>query len=201
MALNRRGTPLFDDAEAGAAGVVVGAESSELDVHADGAAASPKSVVERPRWGSTAEFILAAVGSAVGLGNLLRFPYMVFVHGGAAFLVPYALAVVFLGIPVLGMELMLGQVAQKGAVDALAMLNARAWGIGIAATLASFLLAAYYSAIMSWVVVFPRREFLVRTPVEPAARNTSSTTRSSRATRASTTASAPRDGGWSSDSP
>jgi SNF family Na+-dependent transporter len=159
MALDRRGTPLFDDAEAGAAGVVVGAESSAWDSHADGAAPSPKSVVERPRWGSTAEFILAAVGSAVGLGNLLRFPYMVFVHGGAAFLVPYALAVVFLGIPVLGMELMLGQVAQKGAVDALAMLHARAWGIGVAATLASFLLAAYYSAIMSWVWCFLAASF------------------------------------------
>ena len=56
---------------------------------------------ERPQWGSTAEFILAAVGSAVGLGNLLRFPYMVFSHGGAAFLVPYALAVLLLGIPIL----------------------------------------------------------------------------------------------------
>ena len=42
----------------------------------------------RPRWGSTAEFILAAIGSAVGLGNLLRFPYMVYKHGGCAFLVP-----------------------------------------------------------------------------------------------------------------
>jgi SNF family Na+-dependent transporter len=59
-----------------------------------------------------------------------------------------------LGIPILGMELMLGQVLQRGAVDALAMLNARAWGIGVAATLGSFLLASYYSAIMSWVWVF-----------------------------------------------
>jgi hypothetical protein len=59
-----------------------------------------------------------------------------------------------LGIPILGMELMLGQVLQRGAVDALAMLNARAWGIGVAATLGSVLLASYYSAIMSWVWVF-----------------------------------------------
>jgi len=49
----------------------------------------------------------------VGLGNLLRFPYMVYIHGGAAFLVPYAFAVFGLGIPILGMELMLGQVMQK----------------------------------------------------------------------------------------
>ena len=109
---------------------------------------------ERPMWGSTTEFILAAIGSAVGLGNLLRFPYMVFSHGGAAFLVPYALAVLLLGIPILGMELMLGQVLQRGVCDGLAMLHARAWGIGVAATLGSFLLASYYSAILSWVWCF-----------------------------------------------
>jgi SNF family Na+-dependent transporter len=86
--------------------------------------------VPRPRWGSTSEFILAAVGSAVGLGNLLRFPHMVYKHGGLAFLVPYALAVVFLGVPVLAMELALGQVAQAGCVDALAAMHGRAWGIG-----------------------------------------------------------------------
>lgn len=108
----------------------------------------------RPQWGSTAEFILAAVGSAVGLGNLLRFPYMVFSHGGAAFLVPYVFAVLLLGIPILGMELMLGQVLQRGVCDCLAMLHARAWGIGVAATLGSFLLASYYSAIMAWVWCF-----------------------------------------------
>jgi SNF family Na+-dependent transporter len=72
---------------------------------------------------------------AVGLGNLLRFPYMVYKHGGAAFLVPYAFAVICLGIPVLGMELMLGQVLQKGITDGLATLHARAWGIGAAASL------------------------------------------------------------------
>ena len=113
-----------------------------------------KERVERQQWGSTAEFILAAVGSAVGLGNVLRFPYMAFSHGGAAFLVPYVAAVVFLGIPVLGMELMLGQVLQKGVTDGLAMLHARAWGIGAAATIGSFLLAAYYSAILAWVWCF-----------------------------------------------
>jgi len=108
----------------------------------------------RPRWGSTSEFILAAVGSAVGLGNLLRFPHMVYKHGGLAFLVPYALAVVFLGVPVLAMELALGQVAQAGCVDALAAMHGRAWGIGCAATLAAFLLASYYCAVLAWAWCF-----------------------------------------------
>jgi NSS family neurotransmitter:Na+ symporter len=59
-----------------------------------------------------------------------------------------------LGIPILGMEFMLGQVLQKGVTDGMAMLHARAWGIGAAASLASFLLASYYSIIMSWVWSF-----------------------------------------------
>ena len=108
----------------------------------------------RPRWGSTAEFILAAIGSAVGLGNLLRFPFMVYKHGGCAFLVPYALAVVFLGVPILAMELALGQVAQSGCVDALAAMHARAWGIGAAATAGAFLLASYYCAVLAWAWCF-----------------------------------------------
>ena len=108
----------------------------------------------RPRWGSTAEFVLAAIGSAVGLGNLLRFPYMVYKHGGCAFLVPYALAVVFLGVPILAMELALGQVAQSGCVDALAAMHARAWGIGAAATAGAFLLASYYCVVLAWAWCF-----------------------------------------------
>ena len=59
-----------------------------------------------------------------------------------------------LGIPILGMELMLGQVLQKGVTDGMAMLHARAWGIGAAASLGAFLLASYYGVIMSWVWSF-----------------------------------------------
>ena len=90
----------------------------------------------------------------MGLGNLLRFPYMVYKHGGCAFLVPYALAVVFLGVPILAMELALGQVAQSGCVDALAAMHARAWGIGAAATAGAFLLASYYCVVLAWAWCF-----------------------------------------------
>ena len=82
--------------------VEVSADAAAGDGHErqavdDGAEEKFTATEERPQWGSTTEFILAAVGSAVGLGNLLRFPYMVFSHGGAAFLLPYALAVLLLG--------------------------------------------------------------------------------------------------------
>ena len=109
---------------------------------------------DRAHWNGSTEFILAAVGAAVGLGNLLRFPYMVFKHGGAPFLIPYALAALFVGVPVLGAELMLGHAMQKGIVDSFAIMHARAWGIGAAATLGGFLLASYYGVIIAWVWVF-----------------------------------------------
>ena len=94
-------TPLFDDSGEISRSPEVGtrASSSPDDDPDDGAALS-----DRPRWSSTSEFLLAAVGSAGRLGNLLRFPYVTYAHGGAAFLIPYGLAVVCLGVPVLWME-------------------------------------------------------------------------------------------------
>ena len=110
-----RGAPLFPDCGTLDAGGGTGRSNGDHRTgggggHSEvgnGGSVLSDAKAPRPRWGSTSEFILAAVGSAVGLGNLLRFPHMVYKHGGLAFLVPYALAVVFLGVPVLAMELVL----------------------------------------------------------------------------------------------
>jgi NSS family neurotransmitter:Na+ symporter len=63
----------------------------------------------REQWGSTLGFLLAAVGSAVGIGNIWRFPYIVGTNGGGAFLIPYVLAVVLVGLPLMATELALGR--------------------------------------------------------------------------------------------
>ncbi|RCW48081.1 sodium:neurotransmitter symporter family protein [Paenibacillus prosopidis] len=55
---------------------------------------------QREQWGSRAGFILAAIGSAVGLGNIWRFPYVVYDNGGGAFLIPYFFALITAGIPI-----------------------------------------------------------------------------------------------------
>ena len=62
----------------------------------------------RENWGSRAGFILAAIGSAVGLGNVWRFPHECYSNGGSAFLIPYIVAMVVIGIPLLIMEFSLG---------------------------------------------------------------------------------------------
>jgi len=63
---------------------------------------------QRERWKSRTAFILAAVGSAVGLGNFWRFPHLAFRHGGAEFFLPYLMCLFFLGIPMLTLETGLG---------------------------------------------------------------------------------------------
>ena len=63
---------------------------------------------KRDQWGSKLGFILAAIGSAVGLGNIWRFPYLVYENGGGAFLVPYFFAIFTAGIPLLILEYEMG---------------------------------------------------------------------------------------------
>ncbi|MFO7900373.1 MAG: sodium-dependent transporter, partial [Planctomycetota bacterium] len=77
----------------------------------------------RERWGGRLPFIMAAVGSAVGLGNVWRFPAQAYANGGGAFLIPYFVALITAGIPLLIVEYSLGQKFQKGAPGALGSIN------------------------------------------------------------------------------
>ena len=77
---------------------------------------------ERETWGSTVSFILACIGYAVGLGNIWRFPYLAYKSGGGAFLVPYFVMLILCGIPLLYMELAVGQYTRRGPIGALGKL-------------------------------------------------------------------------------
>mmetsp|Transcript_19144 Transcript_19144/g.21473 ORF Transcript_19144/g.21473 Transcript_19144/m.21473 type:complete len:118 (-) Transcript_19144:1641-1994(-) len=87
---------------------------------------------ERQRWAGRTTFILAAIGSAIGLGNFWRFPYLVYKHGGAIFFIPYIIALLVIGIPMLLLELALGQKFQRGDIGVFRGIFPRAAGIGIA---------------------------------------------------------------------
>ena len=64
--------------------------------------------MKREQWGSRAGFILAAVGSAIGLGNIWRFPYMAYENGGGAFFFPYLFAILTAGVPFFLLEVRIG---------------------------------------------------------------------------------------------
>ena len=107
----------------------------------------------RDRWGSQLVFICAAVGSAVGLGNIWRFPYLVGKYGGGAFLIPYFIMLFLIGIPCLLMEFGLGQHMQAGSIKAFAKINRKLRGIGLASLLCATLIVCYYTVVASWMTL------------------------------------------------
>ena len=108
---------------------------------------------KRGTWSGRATFILAAIGSAVGLGNAWRFPGLAAKHGGGAFLMAYALLMIIFGVPLLYMETAIGRKLKKGAPEALRGINKKAEPIGWAAVFNAFIIAVYYAVIFGWVIM------------------------------------------------
>lgn len=108
---------------------------------------------QREHWGTHLGFILAAAGSAIGLGTLWKFPYVTGENGGGVFVFTYILCTFFIGIPVFIAELILGRKAQRGAVGIFATLshNSTLWkGVGWLGVASSFLIMSYYSVLAGW---------------------------------------------------
>ncbi len=100
-------------------------------------------------------FILATVGSAVGLGNVWRFPTMVARSGGGAFLLIYGAVVLVIGIPLMMAELAMGRGSGRGVVGAFRTLRAGPWWVaGVLASAAVFLILSYYSVIAGWTLLY-----------------------------------------------
>ncbi|HSJ06586.1 MAG TPA: sodium-dependent transporter [Longimicrobiales bacterium] len=106
----------------------------------------------RELWGSRIGFLLAAVGSAVGLGNMWRFSYTTAEHGGAAFVFFYILLTFLIGIPVMIAEFGLGRSTRRSPIGALRAAGGPAWiPLGLLFVSAGFLILGYYSVIAGWV--------------------------------------------------
>jgi neurotransmitter:Na+ symporter, NSS family len=109
--------------------------------------------VPREQWGSRAGFVLAAVGSAVGLGNMWRFSYLTAENGGAAFLILYVVMVAIIGLPILLAELAVGRGARLSPVGALAHYGGPRWKpLGVLFVVTGFVILAYYAVISGWVI-------------------------------------------------
>ena len=107
----------------------------------------------RGSWATRGTFILAAVGSAVGLGNAWRFPGLAAKHGGGTFLLVYLCALFIMGIPLLMMELSIARKFHKGAGESLRGINKKTEFIGWAATANAFVIVTYYAVVFAWVLL------------------------------------------------
>lgn len=111
-------------------------------------------------WSSWPTFVLAATGSAVGLGNIWKFPYMMGESGGGAFVLVYLICIALLGIPILMTEIIIGRRGRLSPIGSFELLagdegKSRRWRwVGILATVTAFLILSFYSVIGGWAMPF-----------------------------------------------
>ena len=113
--------------------------------------------IERSNFGSKIGIILASAGSAVGLGNIWRFPYLTGADGGAAFILVYIFCILLLGIPVMVAEFVIGRRARTNTGQAYEVLapSAPAWRwVGMMGVLAAFLILGYYGVVAGWTLEY-----------------------------------------------
>ena len=110
----------------------------------------------REQWSSKTSFILAAAGSAVGLGNIWKFPYIAGENGGAAFLFIYLICIILIGLPILNIEILLGRTTKKNPVGAfVALSDSKFWKyVGILGVFASFTILSFYSVVGGWSLAY-----------------------------------------------
>ena len=102
------------------------------------------------QWGSNLSFILAMIGSAVGLGNIWRYPYVLYSNGGGAFYIPYIFAILVMGIPFLILEYGVGYNFRASFPKAIKKINSKMEYLGWLLPVAVFMIMIYYSAILGW---------------------------------------------------
>jgi len=110
-------------------------------------------MAQREAWGTRLGFILAAVGSAVGLGNIWQFPFKTATNGGAAFVFVYLLAAVLIGLPAILGEFVVGRRAEINAVEAFKRLGKPGWTVvGALGLFTGLWILSYYSVVGGWVI-------------------------------------------------
>jgi len=113
---------------------------------------------ERAQWTGRLGFVLAAAGSAIGLGNLWKFPYITYENNGGAFVLVYLAAIAVVGVPIMVAEIVLGRRSQKNAVGAFRVLGlgkpgGRLWtGVGFLGVMTGFVILSYYSVVAGWTI-------------------------------------------------
>ncbi len=125
----------------------------------------------RAQWATQSGFVLAALGAAIGLGNIWRFSFVAGENGGAAFILVYVGAIVLIGLPLILAELALGRATQREAVSAFsAMGRGGLWRMaGLPGVAVSFAILTYYAVISGWALKYFADFALMRNPAEAGA--------------------------------
>ncbi|KAL3959174.1 hypothetical protein ACCO45_007336 [Purpureocillium lilacinum] len=143
--------------------------TSELPMTEPPRAARPppnKSADGRDQWPSRAAFLLASMGGCAGMGNLLRYPSQVFNNHGLQWFLPYLLCVFLIAIPVLALEIAVGQAYRGGCVVAYSSVGHRLRGVGLSMLYVGFVVSPYFVANLAWIMVYFRNSFTSPLPWE-----------------------------------
>ena len=119
-------------------------------------AVSPKDDIttDRPRWMNRWTFIISTISAAIGIGNVWRFPYLSFKHGGSTFIYTYLYSLFIIGVPMLILELTLGQKMQKGSAGSMRGIVPRLAGIGYVASFSGFVTALTYNILLGMSIIY-----------------------------------------------
>ncbi|XP_026737204.1 creatine transporter-like [Trichoplusia ni] len=109
---------------------------------------------ERASWGRPLEFILACLGYAVGLGNVWRFPYLAYRNGGGAFLIPFFLMLLIIGLPIFFLELYVGQYTGIGPLQAFSAISPFFSGLGYCTLVVITLISINFMIIIAWTLFY-----------------------------------------------
>ena len=111
-------------------------------------------ITDRPRWMNRWTFLISTISAAIGIGNVWRFPYLSFKHGGSTFIFTYLCSMFIVGIPMLLLELTLGQKMQKGSAGALRGIVPRLAGVGYVASFSGFVTALIYNILLGISIIY-----------------------------------------------
>uniref|UniRef100_UPI00358EA940 sodium- and chloride-dependent taurine transporter-like n=1 Tax=Myxine glutinosa TaxID=7769 RepID=UPI00358EA940 len=118
-----------------------------------------RTVTQREQWSSRLDFVLSVAGGFIGLGNVWRFPYLCYKHGGGAFLIPYAVFLLGGGIPLFFMEVALGQFTAQGGISCWRTVCPLLTGIGYSSVIIVSMMSINYIVILAWTLFYLAHSF------------------------------------------